>query len=340
MSAVAPVRRPAVSVLMPVYNGQRYLREAVESILNQSLRDFEFIIVDDGSTDATPAILSEYRDPRLRVIRTSHRGLIPALNSCVKESTGEFLARMDSDDVSLPERLEKQLEAMMRDTELAVLTSRVELIDETGAVVGEHPEFSPDRILLELAGGNPIVHGSVMMRRKSLPDPVYDRAPEDFCLWIRLAREGRKFGLVPEVLYRFRHHERRYSILQASRQSRGNVLARWPLLVECEQLYDLSDPLTRKKIAWGWLNVVASAYCAGMTAAATVATRQLNGHLRFLDNGSVAELARYAVDALGWSGAPRAAELRFRLMAMSSRPQDVMFIAQTLRRLADWAGFE
>src|SRR5438045_3930995 len=102
---------PTVSVLMPVYNGARYLAEAVESILAQTYRDFEFVIVDDGSTDRSPAMLDEYarRDSRVRIVRRGNTGIVGALNDAIADSKAPLIARMDADDVSLPDRLEKQV---------------------------------------------------------------------------------------------------------------------------------------------------------------------------------------------------------------------------------------
>src|SRR5688572_25740567 len=102
---------PTVSVVMTVYNTERYVREAVESILGQTFRDFEFIIIDDGSTDSAPAILREYadRDPRIRLVSRPNTGIVRAANEGIALARGNYLARMDSDDVALPHRFEKQV---------------------------------------------------------------------------------------------------------------------------------------------------------------------------------------------------------------------------------------
>lgn len=102
---------PKVSVLMPCFNAERFVKEAIESILNQSLREFKFVIVDDGSDDNTLSIVRSYatRDSRIRLIETSHGGIVAALGSGLTFCEGEFVARMDADDVSHPERLERQV---------------------------------------------------------------------------------------------------------------------------------------------------------------------------------------------------------------------------------------
>jgi glycosyltransferase involved in cell wall biosynthesis len=103
-----------LSVIMPVWNGEKYLGEAIDSILAQTYEDFEFLILDDGSTDGTPAILSKYeaQDSRIRVIHLNHEGIVSALNRGVAEARGEWIARMDCDDNAQPERLEKQMRAL------------------------------------------------------------------------------------------------------------------------------------------------------------------------------------------------------------------------------------
>src|SRR5512134_3549033 len=103
---------PRVSVVMSVYNGEKYLEEAVESILNQTFRDFEFIVVDDGSSDSTPRLLALYerRDPRVLIYRfDDNRGLSTALNFGIERARGKYIARMDADDISLPNRLQEQV---------------------------------------------------------------------------------------------------------------------------------------------------------------------------------------------------------------------------------------
>ncbi|MEA2735824.1 MAG: hypothetical protein QOE14_2275, partial [Humisphaera sp.] len=155
MTATAPIA-PAVSVLMPVYNAARYLAEAVESILAQTFRDFEFVIVDDGSTDRSPAMLDEYakRDSRIRIIRRPNTGIVGALNDAIAESKAALIARMDADDVSLPDRLEKQVAYLRDHAECVALGSRVVGIDPYGCVLfqSEH-KLTHEEIDAELLNG-------------------------------------------------------------------------------------------------------------------------------------------------------------------------------------------
>ncbi len=124
-----------VSVIMPVYNGERYLEAAVESILNQTFSDFEFIITDDGSTDTSLALLRRYanRDPRIRLISRPNTGYVKALIEAVPLAKGKYIARMDADDISLPERFERQVRFLEQNPDYAVVGSKVLLIDSDGA---------------------------------------------------------------------------------------------------------------------------------------------------------------------------------------------------------------
>jgi hypothetical protein len=300
------IRTPTVSVLMPVYNGERYLRDALESVLGQSWRDFEFVVVDDGSTDGTSTILAGYSDPRLRVLRTEHRGLISALNTGMAHCRAPLVARMDADDISYPERLERQLEFMQRHEGVAVVSCGVELLDECGRVVGRHPDPDFSDLLLALAGGNPIVHGSVMMRRSALPPaPVYRRPPEDYTLWIELMAAGRRFGCVPQTLYGFRIHTDRYSIYRAADQSRANVAAQRPLLERCERERDQNEPRVRAALTRGWGIWTASAYVAGLRGDAEAGRRKLLHLIRGRRwHGPLREAACYAVESLLWARCP------------------------------------
>lgn len=201
--------RPKISVLMPVYNGERYLCEAVESILGQTFMDYEFIIIEDGSTDSTWEILTEYRDPRIRLVKNNHNmGVTRSLNNGLRLAKGEYIARMDADDVSLPERFEKQVEYMEAHPEIGVLGTWIEYIDENGVPLGEwRMPTSPVLIGWSLFFGTCLIHPSVMMRRNVIEqvgfyrlEPLY---AEDYDLWVRLSTVTR-IANIPEILLRRR----------------------------------------------------------------------------------------------------------------------------------------
>ena len=201
---------PLVSVVLPVHDGERFLAEAVDSILGQTLGDLELVVVDDGSTDATRSILAGYDDPRLRVVAQPHRGLVAALGAGIAETGAAYLARMDADDVSEPRRLERQLELLERQPRVGMAATWVAVVDEEGRELRRHvlPPGHDDlarRLLLR----NPFQHGSVLLRRAALDAAGGYRgdygANEDYDLWRRLARSW-ELACVPEVLYRYRVH--------------------------------------------------------------------------------------------------------------------------------------
>lgn len=202
-----------VSVVMPVRNGARYLKDAIDSVLGQTYRQFQFVIVDDGSTDATPKILHSYaaRDSRIELLRTPGRGIVTALNEGISHATGEYVARMDGDDVCLPERLERQVAWLDARPECVLVGSRVLLMDEEGEPIrewcGELAHEEIDQAHMEW--GWPVVHPAVMMRRAAVEAvggyrKKYEHV-EDLDLFLRLAEVGRLCNL-PEVLLKYRKH--------------------------------------------------------------------------------------------------------------------------------------
>lgn len=205
---------PAVSVVMPVFNTARYLREAIDSILAQTFTDFEFVILDDGSTDESPKIVRDYaqRDTRVRFVPLEHCGYVNVLRRCLAEARGEFLARMDSDDISLPQRFETQIAYLRENADCVAVGSRVQLIDPFGSPIEIPPhKLSHDEIDAELllGVGWAMVHPATMMRRQVVVDAGGYRedlkVSEDLDLFLRLAERGRVANL-PEVLFKYRQH--------------------------------------------------------------------------------------------------------------------------------------
>ena len=199
---------PEVAVVLPVRNGEQYLRQAIDSMLGQSFRDFELVVVDDGSTDGSVAVATAVEDPRLRLVRQEPLGLVEALRRGLAETTAPLVARMDADDLSLPTRLERQVDSLAGD--VALVGCGFEAIDEEGRVTGSWLLPVDDgalrrRLLLR----NPFAHGSVVFRRDAVAQAGGYRADyganEDYDLWRRVAREGR-LAARPEVLYRYREH--------------------------------------------------------------------------------------------------------------------------------------
>lgn len=227
---------PSISVLLPVHNAARYLRAAVAGILAQTHRDLELIAVDDGSTDASGRILEACAaaDPRVRLISRPNTGIVGALNDGLAVARGEFIARMDADDLASPDRLRGQLEHLREHHECVALGTAARLIDASGRVVGfRRVATTHEAILDELLAGNgaALIHPSAMFRRTALErvggyDPLFCRA-EDLDLYFRLARFGRLQNL-PAALLDYREHAQSTNFSRRAEQLRlmGRILDR------------------------------------------------------------------------------------------------------------------
>lgn len=202
-----------VSVVMPLYNGERYAADAIESILGQTLEDFELIIIDDGSTDASAAVASRYaqQDPRIRLVSRTHRGITATRNEALSIARGRFVAESDSDDISLPQRLQKQLKYLEKYPQCALVGCRLLLIDPDGAPIRViNMETSHEEIVeTNLNFTTFFVSGAYMVRREAIRTIGGFREEvtlaEDRDLYLRLA-EHHKLANIPEVLYHYRQH--------------------------------------------------------------------------------------------------------------------------------------
>jgi len=195
-----------LTVLMPVYNAEKYLEDAINSIINQTFRDFEFLIIDDGSTDSSKDIIHSYNDSRIRLVSNKQNlGISKTLNKGIELASAELIARMDADDISLPERLGRQFAIMNEHPEYALVSTDIEKITADG----ESLQFiSPERdfmyfyLIFQCYG---IYHPTVMYRKQAVKDVgMYPLTlSEDFRLWSKLIRKYRFFH-IPELLVRYR----------------------------------------------------------------------------------------------------------------------------------------
>lgn len=198
---------PLVTVLMAVHNGERHLPAALTSILAQTHAVLEVLVIDDGSTDATAAILAECRDPRLRLVRNEERqGLTKSLNLGLDHARGSYIARMDADDVCHPRRIELQVRFMARHPEVGLLGTACRLIDDAGTVLGVARHSSGDaamrwRLLLGPALAHPsaMIRTEVLRRHRLRYDPAWPMA-QDYEFWPRLLRHCRGANLTEPLL--------------------------------------------------------------------------------------------------------------------------------------------
>lgn len=225
---------PALSVAMSVHNGGRFLTAAIESVLGQTFGDFEFLVLDDGSTDDSALILARYAhsDARLRIISRENRGLVASLNELLEAARGPIVARMDADDICHPERFERQLAFLAHNPDHGVVGSWSEDIDEGGrpwrTTGRDHPVSDGEMQRNIRCGGPLLVHPAVMFRREIvLGVGGYHRAfrhCEDLDLWLRLASVTRMAN-IPERLLRYRHYPEQVSKKYATEQQVGAAIA-------------------------------------------------------------------------------------------------------------------
>ena len=261
---------PLISVLMPVYNAERYLAQAVASVLAQTLGDFEFIIINDGSTDRSEQILKDLaaKDSRIKLISRPNTGYVVALNEGLALARGEFIARMDADDVCFPKRFERQVKFLREHAAVVVVGGRTEIIDEAGRII-IRPHVPLDNQTLQqalLEGRTMIGHPTVMARRQTMLDcggyDVNACPAEDLDMWLRIGEVG-ELANVPELILQYRQHAKSVSSKHHELQVRNSRSA-------CERAWKrrgidgkLSTDLTSRpsedrdsqfdfSIRWGW----------------------------------------------------------------------------------------
>ncbi len=204
--------RRRISILMPVYNGRKFIASAIESILNQAYGDFEFIIIDDASSDDSFEIVKSFKDKRIRHFRNEFNlGQTKTLNKAVKLSRGEFIARMDQDDIALKARLKDQIKFLLRYTDVSVLGTSVNIINEIGKKIGiwRAPK-DEQQFKFEALFNNPIAHSSVMLRKNALLScNAYNEEfifGQDYELWSRMLNLRIKMINIDSPLLSLRIH--------------------------------------------------------------------------------------------------------------------------------------
>ena len=201
---------PKISVIMAVYNGEKYLKLAIDSVLSQNFRDYEFIIVDDCSNDSTPAIISSYQDERIVYIRNQKNlGQTPSLNIALNIAKGNYIARIDADDIYLQGKLQKQFVFMKKHPEVAVCGTAGIKIDENGKETAVYsPPSKPSDIYFSIFYRSPLIHVSVIMVRSIiLENGGYDENYAycaDFALWSKLVKNKYKITNLQDNLIKYR----------------------------------------------------------------------------------------------------------------------------------------
>lgn len=252
---------PLVSVVMPVYNAGSFVRKAVESILGQTYRQFEFLIYNDGSTDETREILDSFRDDRLRIHHTeTNQGYLVYLNEGIDKSQGKYIARMDADDFSHKERLSKQVEFLEKNPENGLCSCWFEEFNGQKTYY-KKPPVDHDQLALTLLHKNPFCHSSVMLRKSMLMehglryDPAFYTS-EDYYLWSLLVKVTR-MHVIPEILHSYRYHPENISSRKSARQ---RDLSRKIQLMNLDRLGEnVLDEQQREiylKLLWGKLLLV------------------------------------------------------------------------------------
>jgi glycosyltransferase involved in cell wall biosynthesis len=222
-------KSPEISVLMPVFNTEQYLKSAIDSILNQTFQDFEFVIINDGSTDSSEEIILSYSDSRIKYYKnTENIGIVATRNKGIDLCTGRFIAILDSDDIALPERLQKQWNFLNANPELAMLGGAMELIDSENQHIKIVRTDSPSHLIkTKLFFENRFVHSTVFIRRSILAEFRYSADykfyAEDYFLWSQIVFKYPVANL-PEVFVKYRVHQQSMSIRTKNMEKQRNTI--------------------------------------------------------------------------------------------------------------------
>lgn len=239
---------PKISVIMPVYNAAPFLKESIESILNQTYKDFEFLIFNDGSTDNSMEIIESFKDPRIKFFNSSKNyGLIKHLNEGIKLANGEYIARMDADDISRPRRFEKQVEFLDQNKEYGICGGNLMIIKPSGKKYYWLYPKEDEEIRVRQFFNVGFAHPTVMIRKilfekTELYNQDYYSA-EDYDLWFRLLKISKGYN-INEVTLKYRIHNQQVSTIQGTKQNKLSGLIR------ARYLNDLNITLNENMIAY------------------------------------------------------------------------------------------
>ena len=219
------MKDPLISVILPVYNTERYIEASIQSVLNQTYRNFELIILNDASTDGSKEIIRSFNDERIRYVENEQNlRLIKTLNKGVELARGEYIARMDADDICHPSRFERQLRFLQQDKSYVMCGSWAKIIDSNGNKTGRIKRIDTDGLLkVNMLFTTPFVHPTVMIKTDALKKNLYSEEAihcEDMELWPRLAMNTPfRFARIPEYLLEYRWHDKNISVEHSVHQS-------------------------------------------------------------------------------------------------------------------------
>ena len=336
--------KPTVSVVMSVFNGDRFLREAIDSILNQSFGGFEFVIIDDGSNDSSASILDDYqgRDVRTKVYHQPHKGLIESLNRGCRLAQGKYIARMDADDVASRDRLMVQIDFMEAHPQVGVLGGAVEWINAEGRPLGIYRNPAEDRqIRAELLYRCAFWHPTVMLREHVFRCTGGYRTAavdaEDYDLWLRIADHFQLANL-EDIVLKYRIHPQQVSMRKRTQQTLGILAAQRSAALRQkgqEDVFDSAEIITPELLAE--LGVEESTYeralvsdsrrwirqmnLAGETSVAlNTAVELLRGNWTHVEEWQIADL-RLTIAGLHWKRGEYSQCIRSAVQAARMRPK-------------------
>lgn len=221
MEKIIKHTKPVISVIMSVYNGGHHLSRSIESILNQSYNNFEFIIINDGSTDNSLKVIRSYKDQRIRLVSRENKGLVYSLNEAVSVAKGSFIARQDADDISYPERFMIQVKELESNSEVDLIGGSIRIINEADKTLGIHYAITNINALKEeICFRGPFAHGTAFGRASVFKSNKYLQnmwPAEDYDLWERLSRKY-VISNVEDIIYGYRENQKGISASNSSRQ--------------------------------------------------------------------------------------------------------------------------
>lgn len=253
---------PIFSVLMPVFNSEQFVADAIKSILKQSFKDFEFLILDDASTDKSFEIIKDFenKDPRIKVFQNEKNlGVVESRNKLINLSKGRYIAWIDSDDIALENRFEKQIKFLEEHSEIGMVGAYPVIIDENGRKTGKWWfETDPQKLKIELFFHSPFLSSSVVIRKSALPQNFYDSkfpVAEDFDLYSKIS-EHSEITNIPEILVEYRINSKGLSKSNTEKMEQLSVhvikehAERLGIKLEEKMIQDLRKPKTASKIAF------------------------------------------------------------------------------------------